>query len=194
MKLVRTACFLLLAIVMLQRAAYAQETAAAGVLVGTNIAYFASSPKNETTKKNGLVIGAFAVLRKDKGLKILPEIQYSQRRTSVAFGNTDAEYSIDYLNLSLMTRLKLFKSVYTSQGLQFSLPLRATLDLGGSEADIKDNINKDISIPAGVGVQINKRFGIEGRWDSGLKRVEKGPLGNFIKRNRAITLFATLGI
>ena len=192
MRLVRTACFLLAAVVVLQSAAYAQDTASAGVMVGTNIAYFASSPKNETTKKNGLMVGAFAVLRRDKAFKILPEIQYSQRRTSVAFGNTDAEYSIDYLNLSLMTRLKLFKSVYTSQGLQFSLPLRAKLDLG-SEADIKDNINKDISIPAGVGVQINSRFGIEGRWDSGLKRVEKGPLGNFIKRNRAITLFATLG-
>lgn len=29
---------------------------------------------------------------------------------------------------------------------------------------------------------------IEGRWDSGFKGIEDAPIGNFVKRNRAITV------
>ena len=88
----------------------------------------------------------------------------------------------------------MFKGLYTSQGPQFSFPVKSTLDLGGTtKVDVKTNINWDFSIIAGVGRQFG-RVGFEGRWDAGLKRVEKGPLGNFIKRNRAITILANIGL
>lgn len=193
MTLLRRAGLTVLALLTMHQAAYAQDDApGAGAIVGFNSAYFASSPKNDGSSKPGLVLGAFALLRKDKMLKIQPEIQFAQRRADVLFNKTSVGFSTNYLNLSLMTRLKLFKNLYSTQGPQFSFPLRSKMDLGTSKVDIKDNVNWDFSIPAGVGVQAG-RMGIEGRWESGLKRVEKGPLGNFIKRNRAITVFATIG-
>jgi hypothetical protein len=192
MKIARLVCFFAAALLISQRTAVAQDAPAFGVMVGVNESWFATSPKNETSKKPGALIGVFGVLRRDKGFKILPELQFSQRKVDVKFGNSTAAFSTSYLNVGLMTRLKLFKGLYTTQGAQFSFPMRSELELSGSKVDIKDNIRSDISIPAGIGRQFG-RVGIEGRWDSGLKQVEKGPLGNSIKRNRAISIFAIVG-
>lgn len=192
MKIGRLVCLFVAVLVISGQAAFAQDAPAVGVMIGVNQSYFASSPKNKTDKKPGVMIGAFGILRRDKNFKIVPEVQFSQRRVDVAFGGATTSFATSYLNLGLMTRLNLFKGLYTTQGAQFSFPLRSKLDLAGSTADIKDNINWDFSIPAGIGRQFG-RVGIEGRWDSGLKRVEKAPLGNFIKRNRAITIFAYVG-
>lgn len=192
MKIGRLVCLFVAVLVISGQAAFAQDAPAVGVMFGVNQSYFASSPKNKTDKKPGVMIGAFGILRRDKNFKIVPEVQFSQRRVDVAFGGATTSFATSYLNLGLMTRLNLFKGLYTTQGAQFSFPLRSKLDLAGSTADIKDNINWDFSIPAGIGRQFG-RVGIEGRWDSGLKRVEKAPLGNFIKRNRAITIFAYVG-
>lgn len=192
MKMVRFVCLFAVALVVTQQAAFAQDAPAVGVMIGVNQSYFATSPKNETHKKPGVLLGAYGVLRRDKNFKIIPEVQFSQRNVEVAFGNSTASFSTSYLNLGVMTRLNLFKGLYTTQGAQFSFPLRSELELNGGTADIKDNVQMDFSIPAGIGRQFG-RVGIEGRWDSGLKRVEKGALGNFIKRNRAITIFAYVG-
>lgn len=192
MKIARLVCLIVAVLTVSQRAAFAQAAPAAAVMVGVNQSYFATSPKNDTDKKIGVMIGAFGILRRDKNFKIIPEVQFTQRKVDVAFGNSTASYSTAYLNLGLMTRLNLFKGLYTTQGGQFSFPLRSELKLTSGTADIKDNVQWDFSIPAGLGRQFG-RVGIEGRWDSGLKRVEKAPLGNFIKRNRAITIFAYVG-
>ncbi len=82
---------------------------------------------------------------------------------------------------------------YTTQGPQFSIPVRASLKVPGGTADIKSNIAKDFSLIVGVGRQFG-RLGIEGRWDSGFKRVEQIPLGGFVKRNRAITVMGIVGL
>jgi hypothetical protein len=192
MRVVRLSCFALFALLVTQ-AAYAQETPSAGVFVGINQSHFSTNPDNDKTAKTGLVVGAFAIMRKDKGFKIQPEVQYSQRRVDVKFNNADVPYKLDYLNLSLMTRLKLYKSLYTSTGGQFSFPIKGEMELAGKTVDVKDNIQWDFSIPVGVGVQFNKRIGIEGRWDAGLKSIEEAPLGNTVKRNRAITVFGMIG-
>lgn len=190
MKMVRLVCLFAAVLVMTPQAAFSQDSTGFGVMAGLNRSYFATSPENETHKQTGAMVGVFGILRADKNFKILPEAQFSQRRVDVVFGSSTSAFAIDYLNLGVMTRLNLFKGLYTSQGVQFSFPLRAELELGGtSTVDIKDNVSSDFSIPAGLGRQFG-RVGIEGRWDSGLKRVEKAPLGAFIKRNRAITVFA----
>lgn len=161
-------------------------------MVGVNQSYFATSPSGETKAKQGLLLGGLAVLRRDKYFQIQPEVQFSQRRVGVTYAGTDTTYSTTYVNLSLLLRTKLFKGLYTTQGPQFSIPVRASLKVPGGTADVKDNIAKDISLVIGIGRQFG-RIGIEGRWDSGLKRVEEIPLGGFVKRNRAITVMGILG-
>ena len=196
MKVARSLWLFLLALGMSSGVAFAQtqdNTPAVGIMAGVNQAYFATSPKSATSTKSGVLLGAFAVLRRDKAIKIQPEVQFSQRRAEVTYSLIDTTYSTSYLNLSLLARLKLYKGFYTTQGPQFSIPVRASLKVPGGTADIKDNIGKDFSLIVGLGHQFG-RFGIEGRWDSGFMRVEKIPLGGFVKRNRAITVMGTVGL
>lgn len=192
MKVVRGTFVFLFALVISAGSALAQDAPAVGAMAGVNLSYFSVSPSGDTSIKPGFVLGGFAVFRRDKMFKIQPEVQVSQRRVEVTYAGTDTTYSATYLNLGLMFRTKLYKGLYTTQGPQFSVPLRASLKVPGGTADTKDNIAKDFSLVVGLGQQFG-RVGIEGRWDSGFKRVEKVALGGFVKRNRAITLMTTVG-
>ena len=169
------------------------DGACAGDPGAAHQSYYATNPEGaETSAKQGVVLGGFAVFRRVKYFEIQPEAQLSQRRAQVTYARTDTTYSATYLNLSLLLRTKLFKGLYTTQGPQFSFPVRASLKVPGGTADIKDNIAKDISLVIGVGRQFG-RIGLEARWDSGMKRVELIPLGGFVKRNRAITVVGIFG-
>lgn len=191
MKVVSVTAFLA-AVVLSAGVANAQDAPAAGLMAGFNQSYFATQPDSETSAKQGFLIGAFGVIRRDKAVKIQPEVQFSQRRVEVNYAGTETTYSTSYLNLGLMIRTNLFKGVYSVQGPQFSIPVRSSLKVPTATADIKDNINRDFSLVVGVGKQFD-RLGIEGRWDSGFMRVEDVPLGGFVKRNRALTFVAIVG-
>jgi hypothetical protein len=196
MKVGRLSCFSLLAVVFSTGLAFAQsqdQAPAVAAIVGINQSYFAASPSGETNMKTGAMVGVFGVMRRDKGFKIQPEAQISQRRVGVVFGGEETEYALTYLNLTLNTRLHVFKGVYTTTGPQFSIPVMASWKILGEEADIKDNITWDWSIVIGVGKQFG-RFGLEGRWDAGFRGIEEVPVGGFVKRNRAITIFGIIAL
>lgn len=171
--------------------AFAQETPAVGIMAGFNQSYFSVSPSGESSAKQGVLVGGFAVLLREKFLKIQPEIQLSQRRIGVEFGSSEAVYSTNYVNLGLLLRMKLFKSLYSTQGVQFSFPVSSSLEISGTPVDNKDNIADDFSIVIGIGQQFG-RIGIEGRFDSGLKAVEEIPIGS-VKRNRAFSFVGIFG-
>lgn len=174
--------------------AFAQDNApSAGVLVGFNQSWFATTPKNDLSAKQGFVGGGFAVLLRDRRWKVQPEVQFSQRRVEVAFGGSKATFSTNYVNVSLLLRTKLIKNFYTTQGPQFSIPMRSSLKTSAGTLDVKKNIAGDFSLVVGLGHQFSTRIAIEGRYDAGLKQVEEIPLGNFIKRNRALTFMAVIG-
>jgi hypothetical protein len=173
-------------------AAFAQETPAGGAFVGVNQSYFSTQPKNETNAKQGLVAGVFGVLRRDKAIKVQGELQYTQRRVDVAYANVFQTHVNSYVSVGLLARTNLFKGIYSTQGLQFMLPIGGSLNIGDTDLDLKDNINSDITLVVGFGRQFG-RIGIEGRYDSGFKRVEDAPIGNTVKRNRALTLLGIVG-
>ena len=196
MTVVRVSVLFLFALVISTGAAVAQSPQDApkvGIMAGVNQSYYATNPAGaETSAKQGVLLGGFAVFRRGKYFEIQPEAQLSQRRAQVTYARIDTTYSATYINLSLLLRTKLFKGLYTTQGPQFSIPVRASLKVPGGTTDIKSNIAKDISLVIGLGRQFG-RIGFEARWDSGMKRVEEVPLGGFIKRNRAITVVGIFG-
>ncbi len=196
MTVVRVSWFSLLALVLSAGVAAAQSPQDApkvGIMAGVNQSYYATNPDGAVTSaKQGVLLGGFAVFRRGKYFQIQPEAQFSQRRAEVTYSRIDTTYSVSYFNLGLMLRTKLFKGFYSTQGPQFSIPVRASLKIPQGTVDTKNNIANDISLVVGVGRQFG-RFGIEGRWDSGMKRVEQIPLGGFVKRNRAITVVGIFG-
>lgn len=158
------------------------NTPGSGVEVGLNVSYLAVTEGGESDMKVAPVVGLFRVFRRGKMVMIQPEAQYSQRRTTLTQEGITEDFGVDYLNLSLLVRMKLFKGLYVTEGPQFSFPIRA--ERGG--VDMKDNIKSDISILIGLGRQFGK-VGIEARWDSGLKGIEKTLTHGVTKRNRSIT-------
>lgn len=162
-------------------------TPAFGAFAGVNLSNFATQPKNPTKAGQGLVIGAFSVFRRDSAIKIQPELQVTQRKVEASYANVFQTSSTTYVSMGLLVRTNLFKGLYSTQGVQFMIPVVSTLDISGVELDLKDNINQDITLVVGLGRQFG-RIGIEGRWDSGFKAIEDAPIGNFVKRNRAITV------
>jgi hypothetical protein len=170
--------------------AYAQDAPAGGAFVGFNYSYFTTQPELDTNPKADLVVGAFGVLRRDKALKIQPEVQFSRRSVDVLLDDYSKQQT-SYVNLGLLLRMHLYKGLYSVQGPQFMIPVASSLTLDGRDFDVKDNINSDISLVVGVGQQFG-RIGIEGRWDAGFKRVEDVPVGGSVKRNRAITVIGIL--
>jgi hypothetical protein len=193
MKLVRISLLSVLAPLAFVPTLEAQTTPRAAVIVGVSRTSFSTQPDSDVDAGRGLVVGAFGVLRRDKALKIQPEVQFSQRRVNVFFGGDYNGYKNDYVNLSLFLRTNLFKGLYSIQGPQFSFPVNAELELAllDENLDLSDNTNPDFSLVIGLGRQFG-RIGVEGRWDSGFRRVEEAPLGNFVKRNRAATLLGII--
>lgn len=192
MKALRATLLSLMALTASAGVAFAQETPAVGVMGGINQSYYATSPSGETDAQTGYIFGAFAVFFRDSYFKLQPEFQVSQRKVGVEFAGVDTTYDTTYVNAGLLLRLKLYKSLYSTQGVQFGFPTRSKLTVPGGTADNKENIKSDVSLVIGVGQQFG-RIGIEGRWDSGMKTVEEIPLGGFVKRNRAITFVGIVG-
>lgn len=184
--------FLVAAVVLSAGAATAQETPKVGIFGGFNQSWFSTSPSAETEAGQGIIVGGFAVFRRDKYLKIQPEIQISQRRATIPSGGADYEYSTTYFNYGVQVRMKMYKDLYSTTGVQFSTPIRATLAAPSATADYKYNMANDISITFGFGQQFG-RIGIEGRYDTGLKTIEEAALFGFVKRNRAITFIGIVG-
>lgn len=192
MKAFRILGAFLAALALSAGAAMAQETPKVGIFAGFNQSWFATSPSAETEAGQGYLVGGFAVFFRDSYFKIQPEIQISQRRAVIPSGGADYEYSTTYFNYGVQVRMKMYKQLYSTTGVQFSTPVRATLAAPTSTADYKYNMANDISLTFGFGQQFG-RIGIEGRWDTGLKTIEEAALFGFVKRNRAITFIGIVG-
>jgi hypothetical protein len=173
----RITSLLTVAILSFAHTAFAQAPAG-GVFVGFNQSFFATQPSNETKAKQGLMAGVFGVLRRDKAIKIQPELQFSQRRVEALYAGGPQTHTNSYIAMGLLLRTNLFKGLYSTQGPQFMLPIAGKLTVRDVDLDLKDNINSDFSLVVGLGRQFG-RIGIEGRWDSGFKRIEDAPLGSW---------------
>jgi hypothetical protein len=192
MRLLRASLLSLFALAAFASVAAAQETPRVGIMAGFNQSYFATSPQSDTSAGQGYLVGGFMVFRRDKYFQIQPEFQITQRKATANYPSGDSTYDTTYANLVMNFRLKVYKALYSTQGVGFAVPMTASLDVAGGSADYKDNIANDISIVIGLGAQLG-RIGIEGRWDSGMKGVEEVPLGGYVKRNRAITFVGIFG-
>ena len=133
----------------------------------------------------GFTAGLFAVLPITKTYKLQPEIQWEHQQSKVL--GTDRKF--DYLNIPILVRMSLFKGLYITEGPAFHIPVKAT----AAGVDVKDNTKTNTSITIGVGKRAG-RVGIEGRWDSGLRRTQKTiTTGDVATRPRSILAVVAIG-
>jgi hypothetical protein len=171
--------------------AFAQSPAEprAGGEIGAGMAYLTVPKGVSRDMGTGVTAGLFAILPLVATYALQPEIQWEHRRSTVL----GAERTFDYLAIPILVKMTLFKGIYVDEGPSFHVPLRAKVTAGGTERDVKDNTRRDVSIVIGVGRSIG-RVGIEGRWDTGFKQVQKTvERGDVATRHRSLGLFVVVG-
>jgi Outer membrane protein beta-barrel domain len=169
--------------------ALAADGATGGVVVGANLssARLAGSDATGISVGNqaGLFVGGVALWPITHIVAIQPEVAYSQRRFSVkdTVGSFSATEKWDWIEVPILARVSFWhtgrRSIYVVGGPGFEFLLRAKEEAAGKTGDVKDDVNSvDVSIVAGAGISMGK-FGIEARYDAGLKDLNKNNnLGN----------------
>jgi hypothetical protein len=171
--------------------AFAQAPAdpRAGGEIGAGMTYLTVPKDVSRDMGTGIAAGVFAIVPLLSTYKLQPEVQWEHRRSTVL----GTERRFDYLAVPILVRMTLFKGLYVDEGPSFHVPLRAKVTNGGVERDVKDNTRSDVSIVIGVGKRIG-RAGIEGRWDSGFRQVQKiVDRGDVPTRHRSLALFVVVG-
>ncbi len=183
--------------------AVAADGPTGGVVAGANIssARLAGSDATgiSTGNQAGLFVGGFALWPITQVVAIQPEVAYSQRHFSVkdTVGSFSATEKWDWIEVPILARVSFWhtgrRAVYVVGGPGFEFLVRAKEEAAGTTSDVKDLVNRvDVSIVAGAGVSMGK-FGVEARYDAGLKDLNKGNnLGdNLTVKSRTISVDLT---
>jgi hypothetical protein len=163
--------------------ALAADGPSGGVVAGANISSARLAGVDATGisagNQAGLFVGAFALWPITHVLAIQPEVAYTQRRFSVkdTVGTFSATEKWDWMEVPILARVSLWRAgrrtVYVVGGPGFEFLLRAKEDAAGTTSDVKDDVRRfDVSIVGGAGISMGK-FGIEARYDAGLKDLNK---------------------
>jgi hypothetical protein len=183
--------------------AVAADGPTGGVVVGANISSARLAGVDATGisagNQAGLFAGGFVLWPIRQGVAIEPEVAYSQRRFSVkdTVGSFSATEKWDWIEVPILARVSFWhpgsRAVYAIGGPGFEFLVRAREDAAGTTSDVKDDVTRfDVSIVAGAGVSIG-RFGIEARYDRGLRDLNKdNNLGdNLTVKGRTVTIDVT---
>jgi len=169
--------------------ALAADGLTGGVVAGANIssAQLAGSDATGISAGNkaGLFVGGFALWPITQIVAIQPEVAYSQRRFTVkdTVGSFSGTEKWDWIEVPILARVSVWhagrRSVYVVGGPGFEYLVQAKEEAAGTTGDVKDDVNRfDVSIVAGAGISMG-RFGVEARYDAGLKDLNKdNNLGN----------------
>ena len=188
MKTVLRGVLYLLLFAVSVRPALAADAVTGGIEVGANMgkASVTGSDAAGVTigAKAGLAIGGFVEVPANKIFSVQPEVLYSQTPTTVSDSGEPADTEhIDSIEIPILARINLPSQskahayLLAGPGFGFITRFKET-QANGKENDFKDNVEKaNVSIIAGVGVQVG-HFGIEGRYDGGLRNINKNLNGN----------------
>jgi Outer membrane protein beta-barrel domain len=163
--------------------AVAADGPTGGVVIGANIssARLAGSDASGVSPGNqaGLFAGVFALWPLTPVVAIQPEVAYSQRHFSVkdTVSSFSATEQWDWIEVPILARVSFWhtgrRSAYVLGGPGFEFLVRAKEEAAGATSDVKDDVTRaDVSIVAGAGVSMG-RFGIEARYNAGLKDLNK---------------------
>jgi len=174
-----------------------------GLVVGANISspHLTGSDATgiSTGGRAGLFIGGFALMPLTDVVAIQPEVAYSQKHFTLRFffNSSTATEKWDWIEVPILAHARFWhtgdRSVYVVGGPGFGFLARAKEEAAGTTSDVKDDVRHvDVSIIAGAGVSMGK-FGVEARYDGGLKDLNKdNNLGdNLTVRSRTIRVDLT---
>ena len=133
-----------------------------GVKGGLNYSTLEGKTEINYKEKTSFHGGLVAQINLLKPLYIQPEVYYSSQGAKV---KGVGDFNFEYVNVPVLAKLYIIKDIITIEaGPQFSF------NVGDKKDNTKDY---DFGIAAGLGAQITDKFFIQGRYVSGLIKVEE---------------------
>jgi hypothetical protein len=178
-------CVLAGVIILAARPALAADAVTGGIEIGVNIDNPNITGSDSSgviiNTKAGLAIGGFVEVPVNAVFSVQPELLYMMHRFDVGdTGNgrsPDSEH-VDSIEIPVLARInfpsqsKAHAYLVAGPGFSFLTRFKETSP-SGTENDLKDHVERaDVSLIAGLGVAIG-HFGIEGRYDGGLRNINK---------------------
>lgn len=137
----------------------------------------------------GLLAGGWVLFPVSKPVGIQLELVYVQKHTHLT-GSTDLK--LDYLEVPILAKLKLFKSIYILEGIALGFPVSGKISASGADLDIKNQIHSpDLGLVIGGGVPVSPKVGIEGRYEIGFKQITD-TAGAPIQKNASLSVLVRI--
>lgn len=175
--------------------ARAQQRASGGAQIGGSMSRITPAVTDQSVSmRPGLLVGVYGVVPFLSTVSIQTELVYAQKYSRLAqtIGSTvqTADLRLEYVEIPLLAKLALFRGSYILEGVSIGFPIRAKLkSASGGDEDIKNQTTSpDVGIVIGGGVPI-QRIAIEGRYDGGLRKIDK-TAGAAVQRNRSFSILA----
>jgi hypothetical protein len=170
--------------------ARAQQPAApsptGGFQIGYNFSHVSpEQPGQDVSVLPGLFIGGYMLFPASTAVGIQAEVVYEQKGSN--FSSTQA-VKIDYIEVPVLAKLKLFRSVYLLDGVGFAFPVSATYSvMGQADTDVKSTTTSpDVSVIIAGGLPIH-RVDLELRFDGGFRTISSATAAP-VERNRSWTV------
>jgi len=167
-----------------------------GVKAGVNFANVSFDGETDVPSSGriGALAGAFATISLRGWLAAQPEVIYTVKGASLDVADVESDFIVDYLEVPLLARMAVRRSVYVAVGpsMAFRLRARSRTSFGGSteELDLKDDVESfDLGIVGAAGIEVG-RWVFDGRYTHGLSDTDADTTDDVKTRNRVFSLSA----
>lgn len=184
MNISRVAAVALCVLGMSVAPAFAQSPAA-GVEVGLSMSRVSPDPAGQSFSRGpGALVGGWFTVQPWVPVGIQIEAVYAQKHTHL---NSNQDLKLDYFEVPVLAKLKLFKSIYMLEGVAFGFPVSAKVANGSTDTDIKSTVNSpDIGMIIAGGVPVSPKVSLEFRYEGGFKKISTVTNAD-VERNRSLS-------
>ncbi|WP_072039029.1 porin family protein [Flavihumibacter solisilvae] len=148
-----------------------------GVKGGMNVSTVGGEDSDGLRGKPGFHLGGLVRIPITQQFKIQPELVFSTQGaiTENTYEGERIRYNFNYLNIPAMFQYHTDFGLYGETGPQLGFMLSAKTKHDGDSHDIKDSRNVlDFSWGFGAGYHFTPQFGVNGRFNLGLSRLDDG--------------------
>jgi hypothetical protein len=170
MKVARVVAVALCLVGLSHAPAFAQDVNA-GVEVGLSMSRESPDVRGTAIERGpGLLAGAWVQVQPWVPVGIQIEAVYAQKHMHL---NSSSDLKLDYLEIPVLAKLKLFKGIYMLEGVAFAFPVSAKVTHAtGDDTDIKSSITSpDLGMVIAGGVPLAPKVSVEFRYEGGFRKV-----------------------
>lgn len=158
----------------------------AGVEAGVSFSRVSPDAAGQSISRGpGALVGGWVSFQPWLPVGIQIEAVYAQKRSHLT---SSTDLKLDYFEIPILARLKLFKSIYMLEGIALGFPVSAKISpSSGTDTDIKNQITSpDIGMVIAGGVPLSPKVAIEFRYEGGFKNVNSSANAP-VQRNRSLS-------